>query len=113
MKTITFGVSTIEDLEAEARAAFRGDRQGEHITFESAESLLAALTAPRRAILTTMAGAGPMSIRELGRRLDRDVKRLHEDVTALLQLSVLQRTEDGKIEFPYDAVRVEFTLKAA
>jgi len=54
-----------------------------------------------------------MSIRELGRRLDRDVKRLHEDVTALLQLSALQRTEDGKIAFPYDAVRVEFTLEAA
>lgn len=53
-----------------------------------------------------------MSIREAARRVGRDVKAVHGDVTALLNAGVLRRTEDG-IEFPYDAVHVDFVLKAA
>ncbi len=35
------------------------------------------------------------------------------DVTALLNAGVLNRTDDGRIEFPFQAVRVEFLLQAA
>lgn len=45
--------------------------------------------------------------------LRRDVKAVHGDVHALLDVGILRRTTKGKIEFPYDAVRVNFTLKAA
>jgi hypothetical protein len=34
-------------------------------------------------------------------------------VTALLDAGVLSRSPDGKVEFPYDAVKVEFMLQAA
>jgi predicted transcriptional regulator len=71
------------------------------------------LTAKRWQILRAMTGAGAMSVREAARRVGRDVKAVHGDVTALLAAGVLRRTEDRRIEFPYDAVRVEFTLKAA
>jgi predicted transcriptional regulator len=54
-----------------------------------------------------------MSIREAARRVDRDVKAVHGDVTALLDAGVLSRTPAGKIEFPFDAVKVEFLLQAA
>ena len=54
-----------------------------------------------------------MSIREAARRVGRDVKAVHGDVTALLDAGVLLRTEDGRIEFPFDAVKVEFLLQAA
>jgi predicted transcriptional regulator len=43
----------------------------------------------------------------------RDVKAVHGDVTALLEAGLLDRTPDGRIEFPYDAVKVEFLLSAA
>jgi DeoR/GlpR family transcriptional regulator of sugar metabolism len=60
-----------------------------------------------------MSGAGPMSIRELSRRLERDVKGVHRDVQALLEAGLLEHDEHGAIVFPYDTVRVNFTLKAA
>ena len=41
------------------------------------------------------------------------MKAVHSDVTALLTAGVLDRTESGAIEFPFDAVKVEFLLQAA
>lgn len=60
-----------------------------------------------------MCGAGPMSIREAARRVDRDVKVVHGDVTALPEAGVLTRTMEGEVEFPFDAVKVQFLLNAA
>lgn len=61
---------------------------------------------------SALCGAGPVSIREAARRVGRDVKAVHSDVTALVLAGVLHRTEEG-IEFPFDAVKVEFLLRAA
>ncbi len=47
------------------------------------------------------------------RRVRRDVKAVHGDVTALLNAGVLDRVEDGRIVFPFEAVKVEFLLHAA
>lgn len=60
-----------------------------------------------------LCGAGPVSIREAAHRVGRDVKAVHSDVTALLSAGVLDRTESGQVEFPYEAVKVEFLLEAA
>jgi predicted transcriptional regulator len=60
-----------------------------------------------------MAGGGAMTLREAARRAERDVKAVHGDVHALLAAGVLRKSEDGKIEFPFDAVHVDFVLKAA
>ena len=57
--------------------------------------------------------AGAISIREAARRVERDVKTVHGDVTALLNAGILERTESGGIVFPFNAVQVEFTLRAA
>ena len=54
-----------------------------------------------------------MSIREAARRVGRDVKAVHGDVTALLDAGVLTKAHEGGIEFPFDAVKVEFMLEAA
>lgn len=40
-------------------------------------------------------------------------RAVHGDVHALLAAGVLRRNADGKIEFPFDAVRVNFMLRAA
>lgn len=90
----------------------RGDREA-RIAFATPELLWQVLTAKRWELLKAMCGAGPMSIREAARRVDRDVKAVHGDVTALLDAGVLSRTPAGKIEFPFDAVKVEFLLQAA
>jgi predicted transcriptional regulator len=83
------------------------------ISFASPELLWKVLTAKRWELLKALCGAGPVSIREAARRVDRDVKAVHSDVTALLNAGVLDRAPDGRVVFPYEAVKVEFLLHAA
>jgi len=71
------------------------------------------LTAKRWELLKALCGAGPVSIREAARRVGRDVKAVHGDVTALLNAGLLNRAADGRIEFPFQAVKVDFVLQAA
>jgi predicted transcriptional regulator len=83
------------------------------ISFATPELLWKVLSAKRWELLKVMCGAGPMSMREAARRVGRDVKAVHSDITALLNAGVLDRVEDGQIVFPFDAVKVEFLLQAA
>jgi predicted transcriptional regulator len=83
------------------------------ISFATPELLWSVLTAKRWELLKAMCGAGPMSIREAARRVERDVKAVHGDVTALLNAGVLDRVADGRVVFPFEAVKVEFLLHAA
>ena len=67
----------------------------------------------RWALLRAMVGQGPMTIRGLAREVGRDVKAVHGDVHALLDAGLVDRTAEGRVVFPYDAVHVDFELKAA
>jgi predicted transcriptional regulator len=115
MNTLVLEVrSLVETLADAARSMETGhaDREA-HMAFGSPELLWRVLTAKRWELLKALSGAGPVSIREAARRVGRDVKAVHSDVTALLNAGVLERTSDGRIEFPYDAIKVEFLLRAA
>lgn len=111
MSTVTLGVASRDAVKARALAAFRGDPQGNFISFASPELLFQTLTLLRWGILKMMTGAGPMTIREVARRVERDVRRVHDDVSALLACGVLERTDTGEIVFPYDEIHVDFTLQ--
>jgi predicted transcriptional regulator len=113
MRTVTLGVSSIEETQRQAAAAFRGEKLGEFISFASVELLWKVLTAKRWDILRAMTGQGEMTIREIARRVDRDVKAVHGDVQALVVAGVLDRADSGRVIFPYDAVHVDFTLRKA
>lgn len=113
LNTVTLSVASREDVSRRALAAFNGQQQGAHISFGSAEMLWRTLTRKRWELLKAMTGQGAMTIREAARRVDRDVKAVHGDVHALLDAGVLDRTEDGRVTFPYDAVHVDFILTAA
>ena len=111
--TLTLSVASRDDVTRRALAAFGGAAQGAHISFATAELLWQVLTAKRWALLRAMAGAGPMTLRAAARRAGRDVKAVHGDVHALLDAGILRRDEDGRIAFPFDAVHVDFMLRAA
>jgi predicted transcriptional regulator len=113
MKTVTLEVASREDVTRRALAAFRGKRQQARISFATPELLWKVLTAKRFELLKVLAGQGPATIREAARRVGRDVKAVHADVHALLNAGVLDKTDDRRIEFRFDAVRVDFTLHAA
>ena len=83
------------------------------ISFASPELLWRVLTSKRLELLKALSGAGAVSIREAARRVGRDVKAVHGDATALLNAGVINRTDDGRIVFPYKAVKVEFVLEVA
>ena len=115
MKTVTLDVRTPADSMADfARAWNTGKPQKSvRISFATPELLWRVLTQKRWELLKALCGAGPVSIREAARRAGRDVKAVHGDVTALLNAGVLDRTDDGRIVFPFEAVKVEFLLQAA
>jgi len=46
-----------------------------------------------------MAGAGTLAIREVARRVERDVKAVHGDIHALLNAGILKKVDSGVI-FP-------------
>jgi len=113
MHSVTLEVSSRDNINSRFLRAFEGKDQGEFISFDSPELLFKVISGKRWDLLKVMTGAGPMTIREASRRMRRDVKAVHGDVHALLNAGLLQKTEDGRIVFPYDSVHVDFLLKAA
>lgn len=113
MRTVTLEISSREKIDDRVLKAFEGKPQGSVISFDSPELLFKTISGKRWELLRMMTGADPMTIREAARRMQRDVKAVHGDVQALLKVGILQKTEKGQIEFPFDAVHVDFMLSAA
>ena len=115
MKTVILDVRTPAETMSGFTRAWKSGRseKAARISFASHEDLWRTLTANRWALLKALTGAGPLGVRELARRVKRDVKGVHTDVQALVLCGVIDKTADGKLVFPYDAVHVNFMLKAA
>jgi predicted transcriptional regulator len=115
VKTVTLDVRLPEESLADFAQAWKTGKaqKTDRISFASPELLWKVLTAKRWELLKAMCGAGPITVRDAARRVGRDVKAVHSDLTALLSAGVLSRTESGQVEFPYEAVKVEFLLQAA
>src|SRR3989338_2629739 len=124
MKIVTIDVRPFADTLGDFATAWKGGKRAEgefrgtakssapRTSFESPE-LFKVLSGKLWELLNAMTGAGAMSIREAARRVGRDVKAMHGDVTALLNAGLLSKTDDGLIVFPFDAIHVDFMLKAA
>jgi predicted transcriptional regulator len=108
-------------MTADWRAALRGagrragarSYQGEVLNFESAGSFFGKLTERRWALVHALQGQGSMSVRELARRLARDVRRVHDDVQVLAELGILERTDSAGVVCPFDAVHIDMRLTTA
>jgi len=113
MHTVRLEVSSRKKSNQRFLGAAKGESQGAVISFDSPALLFKVLSGKRWDLLKVMTGAGSMTIRETARRVERDVKAVHTDIHALLNAGLLQKTDDGRIVFPFDAVHVDFLLKAA
>jgi len=113
LAAVTITVDSTESFKRRVKAAFSGKQQDERISFESFDLLWKVLAPNRMALVKMLTGAGPVTLRELARRLERDVRAVHSDVHLLLDAGVLRKDERGLIEFPYTAVHVDFMLKTA
>lgn len=118
MKTLTVGLGTFEDMRAGFIAAAEAAEAGtpfepvSSINFASYEDMHRILAPSRLAIVKALAGQGTLSIREVARRVGRDVQAVHRDVTTLITSGVVDR-KDGGISFPYDEIDFSFKVSAA
>ena len=91
MKDRTLTITLQSDWRAALRAA--GQRaqassyQGEVLDFETPGAFLGRLTERRWALVHALQGQGELAVRELARRVGRDVKRVHDDVQVLADLA--------------------------
>jgi predicted transcriptional regulator len=109
MRTLTIKVSTEADLIADVVA---GKPRVDVYSFPSWEALHTTLTPKKLDILAAMKGKGPLGMREVSRMVERGYKGVHTDLTALLNIGLLDRSGDG-IVFPYDDLHVDFYLASA
>ncbi|MGH7069810.1 MAG: transcriptional regulator [Acetobacteraceae bacterium] len=115
MKTVILGVRNLDASLENFRRVWKSGKAepAARVSFATPELLWKVLTARRWQIRRAMCGEGPLSIREIARRVGRDIKAVHSDVHALTIAGVLERTADRRTVFPYDAMRVDCLLKAA
>lgn len=118
METLTVRLSTPADaksrfVEAGKRALAGQDvKVSPTLNFASYNDMHRVLAPLRLAIVKALVGQGPLAIREVARRVERDVQAVHRDVTTLINAGVIDRTDTG-VEFPYDRVHFEFDVSAA
>jgi len=114
MNIVTIDVQPLADTLAEVADAMETLQViGPLISFATPDLLCKVLTAKRWEILRVMTGAGALSLREVAQRVSEDVNEVQSDVRALLGAGLIDKSADGRVVFPYDAVHVDFIMKAA
>ncbi len=81
-------------------------------TFSSPAQLFSVISPKRWQLIEHLQHLGPCTIRGLARSLNRDVKRVHDDVTALLEWGLVERNEAGMVHVPFQVIHAEFDLRA-
>ena len=115
MKTVVFSIQTLDSALADFAGAWttgKGDPSA-HVGFETWELMHKLLSPKRLEIVRAMTGAGPLSIREIARRVARDFKGVHSDATLLVEAGVVDKDGSGKLIFSYDKIHVDFEIPAA
>jgi len=117
-QTRTLTINLEPDLDADmaqfAALAKRGlatrQYQGEALSFATPGAFFGQLTTHRWNILTSLLDAGTVGVRELARRMGRDVKRVHEDAKALVAVGLLAKTARGALYCPYGRIDIDMAL---
>jgi len=118
MNTLTVRLSAADDakarfVEAGNRAlAGNASEASPTLNFGSYDDMHRVLAPSRLSIVKALAGQGVLSIREVARRVERDVQAVHRDVTTLINAGVIDRTDAG-VAFPYARIHFEFDVSAA
>lgn len=113
-KTILVGGS-LRDAAARVADAWRKAERGEPVepkdtvTFLTWSSLASVMTDRRHELLCHLREHPAASIRALARDLGRDFKRVHEDVTALEAVGLIER-KDGMLCAGYDEIQTVISV---
>ena len=80
------------------------------LSFANLPLALRTLSPARWALLQKLRTEGPLSIYELAKRLERDYKNVHTDVTQLAAITLIEKQSDGRVAAAWDLLRAEFRL---
>ena len=116
--TITLSSDWKADLEKASATMQRGMKSGEYrgevLNFESPAVSFGKLTERRWNLVRELQCAEePVGVREITRRVKRDVRRVHDDLAVLLELGLIERTDDEEIVCPFSDIRVDMHMRAA
>lgn len=88
----------------------RGRTPDFRLTFESARMLFAELTPARLDLLNTLHGMGPATVYALAKTAGRNYSNVHADIARLIELGLIERTDDDAVTVPFDAVEIRMDL---
>ena len=77
------------------------------LSLEDLPGLFKALTPARWILVENLRREGTVSIYGLAKRLGRNYKNVHTDVTALVEMGLVEKTGDAEVGVLWDAVRAE------
>ena len=98
-------------VEAWRRAERREEVNERHLSFDSFETMTRTLTPKRLDLLRYLHRHPTASVAALARAMRRDYKRVHEDVEALSEAGLVERTEAGTgLSAPYDVIQTTIAL---
>jgi predicted transcriptional regulator len=114
MSKLNVHVGGARDMGRRFASAFNRAQAGEkfeerHVTFLSLEEMLAALSPKRLEMLRHLHREGAESVKALALALNRDYKRVYEDVAILENAGLIVR-EAGLLITPWDALTAEVSL---
>ncbi|MDO8263661.1 MAG: hypothetical protein Q7T21_10610 [Gallionella sp.] len=116
---LNVGISSAEDSLAHFAKAWESATGGKKVKpyngigFENIAQFAAALTPQRWLLINALKANGPSSIYALAKKLGRHYKNVHTDVTALVQLGIIEKDAEGKVFVPWDEIDVNMPLARA
>ena len=80
------------------------------VGFETMAQLNEVFTPKRWELVEALKAAGPLTIYALAKHLGRHYRNVHKDVTALMEWTVIDKDEDGRVFVPWDEIDVRWPL---
>ncbi len=103
----------LADAAARFKKTWKTGKAGPAVfTFSSPAQLFSVISPKRWQLIERLQHLGPSTVRGLARALDRDVKRVHDDVMAMMEWGLVERNEEGLVHVPYSVIHAAFDLKA-
>jgi len=90
-----------------------GGNEDFHLSFDSARLMFSELTPARLDLLKTLRGMGPTSVYALAKTAGRNYSNVHADIGRLVDLGLVERTDDDTVTVPFEAVEIRMALAQA
>jgi predicted transcriptional regulator len=107
---------SLAEAGARAAAAMKALQRGESVepyfgvSFSEVGQMFAAFTPRRWELIAALREQGPLTVAELARRLGRNYKNVHGDVTQLVEWMAVERDADGQVHVPWTEIIVDMKL---